>query len=147
MFLLAKVATTWMNQKDDRTACNQVYALRWLNRLFANQRKHQNSAWLAFVWGINQGLMNSPHKWPVMWKMFPFDDVIMDYHQPSKSATISLALAVLRNGIWYRVILTLRPVYNYWTQSWVGGAGMNTKSHMISKGFVGSQWFLICFCW
>ena len=43
----------------------------------ADQRKHQSSAWLAFVGGIHRGPVNSPHKWPVTRKMFPFDDVIM----------------------------------------------------------------------
>ena len=43
----------------------------------ADQRKHQSSASLAFVWGIHRGPMNSPHKWPVTRKMFPFDDVFM----------------------------------------------------------------------
>ena len=43
----------------------------------ADQRKHQSSASLAFVWGIHRGPVNSPHKWPVKRKMFPFDDVIM----------------------------------------------------------------------
>ena len=43
----------------------------------ADQRKRQSSASLAFVWGIHQGPVNSPHKWPVTRKMFPFDDVIM----------------------------------------------------------------------
>ena len=43
----------------------------------ADQRKHQSSASLAFVWGIHRRPMNSPHKWPVTRKMFPFDDVIM----------------------------------------------------------------------
>ena len=43
----------------------------------ADQNKHQSSASLAFVWGIHRGPVNSPHKWPVTWKMFPFDDVIM----------------------------------------------------------------------
>ena len=43
----------------------------------ADQRKHQNSASLAFVRGIHRGPVNSPHKWPVTRKMFPFDDVIM----------------------------------------------------------------------
>ena len=38
----------------------------------ADQSKHQSSASLAFVWGIN-----SPHEWLVTRKMFPFDDVIM----------------------------------------------------------------------
>ena len=48
----------------------------------ADQRKHQNSASLAFVRGIHRGSVNSPHKWPVTRKMFPFDDVIMDTHGP-----------------------------------------------------------------
>ena len=43
----------------------------------ADQRKHQSSASLTFVRGIHRGPVNSPHKWPVMRKMFPFDDVIM----------------------------------------------------------------------
>ena len=42
-----------------------------------NQRKHQSSASLAFVWEIHRGPVNFPHKWPVTRKMFPFDDVIM----------------------------------------------------------------------
>ena len=42
-----------------------------------NQRKHQSSASLAFVRVIHRIPVNSPHKWPVTWKMFPFDDVIM----------------------------------------------------------------------
>ena len=43
----------------------------------ADQRKHQSSTSLAFVWGIHRGPVNSPHKWPVTRKMFPFDDVVM----------------------------------------------------------------------
>ena len=43
----------------------------------ADQRKHQSSASLAFVWGIHRGPMNSPHKWPVTRKMFSFDDIIL----------------------------------------------------------------------
>ena len=45
----------------------------------ADQSKHQSSASLAFVWGIHRRLVNSPHKWPVTRKMFPFDDVIMNH--------------------------------------------------------------------
>ena len=44
----------------------------------ADQRKHQSSASLAFVRGIHRGPVNSPQKWPVTRKMFPFDDVIMN---------------------------------------------------------------------
>ena len=42
-----------------------------------DQRKQQSSASLAFVRGIHRGPVNSPHKWPVTRKMFPFDYVIM----------------------------------------------------------------------
>ena len=53
------------------SVCSTVYS-------GADQSKHQSSASLAFVRGIHRGPVNSPHKWPVTWKMFPFDDVIMD---------------------------------------------------------------------
>ena len=42
-----------------------------------DQRKHQSSVSLAFVRGIHRWPVNSPHKGPVMQKMFPFDDIIM----------------------------------------------------------------------
>ena len=45
----------------------------------ADQRKYQNTASLTFVQGIHRRPVNSPHKWPVTRKMFPFDDVIMFY--------------------------------------------------------------------
>ena len=47
------------------------------------QRKHQSSASLAFVRGLHRWPVNSPHKWPVTRKMFPFDDVIMDIFKRS----------------------------------------------------------------
>ena len=43
----------------------------------ADQRKYQSSASLAFVRGIHRWPVNSPHKWPVTRKTFPFGDVIM----------------------------------------------------------------------
>ena len=43
----------------------------------AAQRKHQSSGSLAFVQEIHRWPVNSPHKWPVTRKIFPFDDVIM----------------------------------------------------------------------
>ena len=52
--------------------CSTVYS-------GADQRKHQSSASLAFVRGIHRWPVNSPHKWSVTRKMFPFDDVIMTY--------------------------------------------------------------------
>ena len=43
----------------------------------ADQRKNQSYVSQAFVRGIHRGPVNSPHKWPVTRKMFPFDDVTM----------------------------------------------------------------------
>ena len=43
----------------------------------ADHWKHQSYASLAFVRGIHRRPVNSPHKGPETWKMFPFDDVIM----------------------------------------------------------------------
>ena len=45
----------------------------------ADHRKHQSSASLGFVREMHRGPVNSPHKWPVTRKMFPFDDVIMSF--------------------------------------------------------------------
>ena len=51
----------------------------------AGQSKHQSSASLAFVRRIHQGPVNSPRKWPVPRKMFPFNDVIMHVFPGNKS--------------------------------------------------------------
>ena len=68
----------------------------------ADQRKHQSSAWLAFVWGIHRGPVNSPHKWPVPRKMFPFDDVIMKLwdliHRPCPNFSFSWAESPFEKG-------------------------------------------------
>ena len=47
--------------------------------LDTDQRKHQSSASLAFVRGIHRRPVHSPHKGPLTRKMFPFDDVIMNF--------------------------------------------------------------------
>ena len=56
------------------TSLNIVYSTVYSD---ADQRKHESSASLAFVWRIHRSPVNSPHKGPVTRKMFPFDDVIM----------------------------------------------------------------------
>ena len=62
------------------TIASQITSLTIVNSTVysgADQSKHQSSASATFVWGIHRGAVNSPHKWPVTRKMFPFDDVIM----------------------------------------------------------------------
>ena len=52
--------------------CSTVYS-------GADQRKHQSSASLIFGRGIHRWPVNFQHKGPVRRKMFPFDDVIIEY--------------------------------------------------------------------
>ena len=67
------IMTTMASQITSPTiVCSTVYSC-------ADQRKHQSSASLAFVRGIHREPVNSPRKWPVTRKMFPFDDVIMSW--------------------------------------------------------------------
>ena len=75
----------------------------------ADQRKHQSSASLAFVRGINRWPVNSPHKWPVTRKMFPFNDVIMNHvdQNVNRNRDVSPWPFVFRNfdifmQFWYR---------------------------------------------
>ena len=85
----------------------------------ADQSKHQSSASLAFVWGIHRGPVNSPHKWPVTRKMFPFDDVIMVtsydimdfvYHSFKQWLVSLSAPSHYLNQWWFIISLNIMPV-------------------------------------
>ena len=52
------------------TACSTICSA-------TDQRKHQRSTSLAFARGIHWWPVDSPHKGPVTWKIFSFDDIIM----------------------------------------------------------------------
>ena len=56
---------------------SQITSLTIAYSIVLSGRKHQCPASLAFVRVIPRSPGNSPHKWSVAWKMFPFDDVIM----------------------------------------------------------------------
>ena len=64
---------------------------------------------LAFVRRNHRRSVNSPHKWPVKWKMFPFDDVIMGniiHNVPYFALTYPLQLSVTSNQ-WIRSSMEL----------------------------------------
>ena len=83
----------------------------------ADQRKHQSSASLAFVRGIHRGPVNSPHKWPVTRKMFPFDDVIMGV---SALITAQFPLLALRGSF---QLMTAEPRPRYSALQLLGESG------------------------
>ena len=64
----------WRHNGLDSASNHQLHDCL-LNRLF--RRRWKKTSKLR-VTGLCAGPVNSPHKWPVTRKMFPFDDVIMD---------------------------------------------------------------------
>ena len=81
----------------------------------ADQSKHQRSASLAFVWGIHRGPVNSPHKWPVTRKMFPFNDVIMRQlkSKPYNQATVKALFQIKISTTYLKYSCTLQPLKSY----------------------------------
>ena len=77
--------STWNSHYDDVIMSTMASQITNLTIVYssvysgADQRKHQSSASLAFVRGIHRGPVNSPPKWQVTQRMFPFDDVIMTW--------------------------------------------------------------------
>ena len=73
-FLKQAVALQW---RHNEAMASQITSLTIVYS-GADQRKHQSSASLAFLWGIHRWPVNFPHKVPVTRKISPFEDVIMD---------------------------------------------------------------------
>ena len=71
----------------------------------ADQRKHQSSVSLA------ESPVNSPHKWPVTRKMFPFDDVIMRHHM-ARGPWGSAVCEVYMDGVFFPSSLRKVTVIN-----------------------------------
>ena len=67
-----------------------------LNRLFRRRSKKTSKLRVTGLCaGNSPGPVNSPHKWPVTRKMFPFDEVIMKYEkQNSKNYDSQMALHI-----------------------------------------------------
>ena len=99
----------------------------WTVHSRADQRKHESSASLAFVWGIHRWPVNSLHKWPVTRKMFPFDEGIMNtlgVDQCFPAQMVSNAEDVF---IWWRhynryqwlhVVRTIMSTHSSWHAVW-----------------------------
>ena len=109
----------------------------------ADQSKHQSSASLAFVWGIHRGPVNSPHKWPVTRKMFPFDDVIMRFWIMIQSPLAFVQTGPLccsKNDMrqWHMIIIILLThwscvvlalTHRYYVISWDSKRYLHTYRH------------------
>ena len=79
----------------------------------ADHRKHQSFVSLAFVQGIHRWPVNSPHKRPVTWKMFPFDDVIMISGMPMSLGFLWVITPIVSVGCNYSTIYPLKSYTKY----------------------------------
>ena len=70
----------WRHNRRDGVSNHQPHHCL-LNRLIRRRSKKTSKLRVTGLCaGNSPGPMNSPHKWPVKRKMFPFDDVIMIFH-------------------------------------------------------------------
>ena len=93
------------------TMASQITSLAiFYSITYAGQRKHQNSASLAFVCGIHRWPVNSLQKSPVTRKMFLFDDIIMLSYR-----VYTMAADVLATQGWKYVVASsshiFQPIY------------------------------------
>ena len=83
----------------------------------ASQSKHQNSVSLAFVLRIHLWLMNSPHKWLVTRKMFPFDDVIITISLTQLSFHFRVLYLTIKDALQSTMILHING--SVWRKQYV----------------------------
>ena len=94
LLLKMVVSLQWRHNGHDGVSNHQLHDCL-LNRLFRCRSKKTSKLRVAgLCWGIHQWPVNSPHIGPVARKVFPFDDVIMYFHQ--KPLTLTLWRKLLR---------------------------------------------------
>ena len=103
----------WRHNGCDSISNHQPHHC-FINGLFRRRsKKTSSSASLAFVRGIHQRPVNSPHKWPVTRKMFPFDDVIMQKWIYGKGCHVFLYFFSKSNSIVWILPTSLNTTQNH----------------------------------
>ena len=86
-----KWVSSYQGPAHEYSHYNDVTWASWCLRLLASRmlvehlfrltsKNHENSHYWSFVRGIHQWLVDSPHKGPEMWKMFPYNDAIIEWY-------------------------------------------------------------------
>ena len=79
--LMFQLPLHWRHNGLDSVSNNQPHHC-FLSRLFGRRPKETSKLSVTALC-VGNSPVNSPHKWPVTRKMFPFDDVIMELVAPS----------------------------------------------------------------
>ena len=108
------MALQWRHNRHDGVSNNQPHDCL-LNCLFRRgSKKTSKSLSLAFVRGINRWPVNSPHKWPVTWKMFSLDDIIMGINSLAfYDGLLSFVIVGLGWGL-LKFCLLFSPSVTFW---------------------------------
>ena len=101
------IAAKVSNQSDVimGTMASQITSLAIVHWIIYSAQKKKTSK--LRVIGLCAG--NSPHKWQVTRKMFPFDDVIMPHYNDTALCTATLALTVSNE-----TVLSKGPILLIW---------------------------------
>ena len=129
-----------------------------------DQRKHQSSMSLDFVRGIHRW----PHKGPVTWKMFPFDDIIMffDVFMMLAWTNCWTNSQLVMTLMWHPCIIEIDPMPWLWKQDtvWchynavsfllnprnssegeIGGVCCDSNIHLLSATVIAVSWLCFAF--
>ena len=96
----------WRHNDHDGVSNHQLHGCL-LNRLFSRRSKKASKLRVpGLCVGNSPGPVNSPHKGPVTWKMFPFDDVIMISHitLSHDRNNVSYVLPIALSVSWIKII-------------------------------------------
>ena len=86
-----------------------------------------------FVWGIHQVVVDSPHKGPVMQKVFPCDDILMKHDRYYDMSWLDAQWQLFDN-LWYLRYWTLSPLHQQLEES-----SLSSMKDMISL-MMPSRW-------
>ena len=114
----------------------------------ADQRKHQSSASLAFVWWIHRWPVNSPHKWPVTRKCFHLMTSSLTRHSvtclpSSLSCETYTSTAMVELGYF----ISMRPAQQELTNWPLGDLHEISRYVIFMAMFVKDGWWEIAFRW
>ena len=116
---LGHFALRWRHNRCDGVSNHQPHDCCLLKRLFGHKSKKRSKLRITGLCaGNSSGPVNSPHKWPVTRKVFPFDDVIMGFSIEllSKKDTCTCLLVMILHEVWiarYDAILSSRTYGKY----------------------------------
>ena len=145
--LSRQISLQWRHNEQDGVS-NHHRLDYLLNRLFRSRSKKTSKLRVTGLCvGNSPGPVNSPHKGPVTWKMFPFDDVIMHHFNGVQEMLVFVSWNIhdfsgyLLNFHWLATSLDLFFIMAEYL------VGSRHRFHLISKlSIIWDQLVLIQLC-